>query len=524
MIIDTRSFDGAPPSYDVVIVGSGPAGLTLALELSKQDLRICVLESGGMDLDPDTQALYEAPVEGMDHFDPTSTRLRMFGGTSNHWGGRCMPLQDIDFDRKPLSGESGWPFTRKDLDPHYARAHDYLDLGDFDYDVKADPSYTDSRVFFADDAAIETRVVRNSTPTRFADKYLDVLQTSDAIDVWLWANVASVELDALGQANALSVRTLTGRTHTFTGNLIVLAMGAMETARLWLDINASGGTTFGGDYVGRCYMDHPLSPAGTLWFQDHQAPNMNTEGGLSPTDQPLEYALNLSETLKEKRKLANAHFYLYGMRAGSNDPTLRRSNTAKIAIKDIAKWADGTNRKTLSEAYCEALLNLDALVLDVAGRLPDDSLMSHAEVLVEAEQTPDPKSRVELISGRDALGQQNAKLVWSPTEADRESVRQSVIELGRAVGASGLGRLEMAPTLSDRYWGADTAYHQMGTMRMAETEGNGAVDPNGRIFGTQNVYVAGGAVMPQSGSSNPTLTIVALTIRLADHLKRVLSP
>ena len=171
MIIDGRQSDGLPKTdYDLVIVGAGPAGISVAHALDGTGLRIALLESGGDDYDDAAQDLNEGTILGNDSYDLASSRLRLLGGTSNHWGGQCTPLDEIDFRRAP-PGFTGWPFAKSELDPYYARAHDYCDVGEARYDAGALAPDDPGLWLFRDRDEVKTAVLRQSAPTRFGEKY-----------------------------------------------------------------------------------------------------------------------------------------------------------------------------------------------------------------------------------------------------------------------------------------------------------------------------------------------------------------
>src|SRR5688572_10887454 len=133
MYIDSRQLDSKTPiETDVCVIGGGAAGITLALELAGRRLRVCVLESGGFFRDPQTHDLNAAVNVGRP-YPVAATRLRYFGGTTNHWGGHCAPIRSLNFEERPWIGDPAWPLTRAELEPYYARAHRVLRLGEYAY-------------------------------------------------------------------------------------------------------------------------------------------------------------------------------------------------------------------------------------------------------------------------------------------------------------------------------------------------------------------------------------------------------
>lgn len=508
--------------YDVVIVGGGPAGITLALELARADLRIALVESGGEDFDPDTQALYEGETVGNDIVDLMAARLRFLGGTSNHWGGHCLPLDAIDFDRRPLNGMSGWPFGRDHIDPFYERAHVYLRLGAFDYGRDIVPGLSDRDFLLSDDPRIESVPQRQSRgPLRFGDAFRAELEASERIDLMLWSNVVGLEVADDDRITAVEVSDLAGARRRIEGRAVVMACGAVENARLLMLTNAAHGRSFGdaGELLGRCYMDHPASGAGFLTFSEPLAPRAYWRNERTGDGVPVRFMWRLAEDVLEAEGLVNAQFFLIPF---SEDPAARRlraeANRADRALREIAKWVLLRPERgfELSREYCTFITNADSFVTH---RLAPPSEGTRRVLLrFESEELPSRHNRITLSDDRDALGLPRPILHWSPGDTERESMIRSTTLIGQICGANGLGRMELEDF--DRpFWGTGTSWHQLGTTRMAVSPTEGVVDPDARVHGTRNLFMAGGSVMPTNGRANPTLTIVALSIRLADHLK-----
>lgn len=222
----------------------------------------------------------------------------------------------------------------------------------------------------------------------------------------------------------------------------------------------------------------------------------------------------------EREDLANAQFYLIPF---SSDTAARQrdqdARTGLRGLKSIAKWGLGRESIgfSLSESYCEFITNADAMVAEAI--LPDRGTVDRVLLKYEAEQQPDRGNRVTLMNETDALGLPRPELHWSPSDDDKQSIIRTAALIGQAVGAADLGRLELEEGSEARYWNMVTSWHQLGTTRMAAGPSDGVVDTDCRVHGTTNLYVAGGSVMPTAGRANPTLTIVALAVRLADHLK-----
>jgi choline dehydrogenase-like flavoprotein len=528
MILDGRTADPAlAPAYDVLIVGAGPAGITLALELQGHGLRIGLLESGDDRFDPDTQMLYDGAVTGhAEAVDLAAIRLRYLGGATNHWGGRCVPMDRIDFERAPLSGLSGWPVSYDAMLPFYERAHPYFGIGRFVYDPLEIGRITRDDLLLPDAETLRTVVIRQSD-LQFGPQYQRDLTRARDIDLWFWTNLVGFETGEDGAVTAVETRTLDGRARRFTARAVVLACGAVENTRQLLAHNARTGQRIGdaGDLLGRCYMDHPAGGAAFLWPERPLPPSVYW-GNLPPDSDgtPVRLLWALTEETLAREGLANIQFYLLPFDEAP-DPRIREANQGWRALRNVAKWAIGRDRDriTLSAAYCSMINNADMMAADVLGLIDRDAPTQRLLLKYEAEQLPDRASFVSLSGQRDALGQLRADLHWSPTEADLDSILRTTEIIGREAGAASFGRIEFESHFDEPYWNTNTSWHQMGTTRMAAEPRNGVVDPDCRVHGSANLYVAGGSVMPTGGRANPTLTIVALSIRLADHLKRRLA-
>lgn len=519
MHTDARTLEsGAVLEGDLCIVGAGAAGLSVALEWVNSPLKVILLEGGGFDLEPAMQDLYRGDIIGQPYFPLEAARLHYFGGTTGHWAGFCSTYDTIDFEKRSWVPHSGWPIARKDLDPFYARAQRVLELGPYEYDaeywMERDPALAplplDPKVFW-------TKMWQFSPPTRFGTKYRDAIVNARNVHLYTHANVCEVEAnDALTAVQGLRVRTLGGKEYRVRARRYVLACSTIQNARLLLASNRQATTGLGNshDLVGRYFMEHLEMPGGELVLAKPQSTKMKI------------YALEFGRT-KSRGELALR-------------PQAQREHGLLNGTASLAPGALAEEVKSTFQRFTPQML-VAMRVWDKGGRkgpppfaLGRPSVASAASapprsfhLVTRQEQAPNPNSRVTLSTEKDALGMPRAKLDWQLTELDKRSIRIFYQLLGQELGRSGTGRVQIKDWLlsDDRTWPSflSGGWHHMGTTRMHADATQGVVDADCRVHGLGNLYVAGAAVYATAGSANPTLTLVALSLRLSDHLKTTLA-
>jgi choline dehydrogenase-like flavoprotein len=501
---DARTLEnGSLIEGDLCIVGAGAAGISLAREWIGKGQRVVLLEGGGFDYDPRMQELYRGESVGLPYFPLQAARLHYFGGTTGHWAGFCSTLDPLDFEVREWVPHSGWPITRAELVPYYARAAAIVQIGPNEW-AAADWTRRDSTLvpFALDPRVAWTKIWQFSPPARFGMLYRDAIVGAPNVQLYTHANVVEIEANEGASAvTGVRARTPEGKEHHIRAARYVLACSTIQNARLLLASNrqATAGLGNGNDLVGRFFMEHLEMPSG----------NLVTLGRTPPATHMYDFVFGrtktrgeiaLSPEVQREQRILNATVSLEPAPLGQAG-----QSTFQWATPDVVEH-----------------MRTERVVPDAAGP-PTPGVPRTFHLLTRQEQAPNPASRVTLSTERVAVGMPRARLDWRLTPLDRRSFRGFYEALGRELGRAGIGRLQMNDWVmqgADAPWPKSLGggWHHMGTTRMHPDPRQGVVDVNCRVHGIANLYIAGAAVYPTAGCANPTLTLIALTLRLSDHL------
>ncbi len=518
MFIDARTLpQGHHAEADLCIIGAGAAGITLARELADTGFRIVVLESGGLAPSDDVQRLADGEVAGQPYRPLVVTRLRGFGGSTNHWAGACRPLDAIDFEQRDWVPHSGWPITKTTLDPFYARAHEVCGLGPYRYDAAGWQS-ADAPALPFGNSSVVTSFFQFSNKRRFGDVYRAELERAPNVTFYLNATVLELQTPAAPHAvTRVQAATLSGSRFSVAARHFVIATGGIENARLLLLSNSAQKAGLGNehDLVGRYFMEHPHVYSG-VYLPAEKRPPLQLYRQQEIRGTMVQAAMTIGEERMRHEKLLGFSVTLseYELAGAESLQYLK----GKIGAGEFPKSTLWHLKRIFGDA---GELTRDAY-RSLTGS--EDPKSGTFQLHVRSEQSPNPESRVVLGTERDALAQPKSKLVWRLSAIDKHSMRRSQEILAQALGESGFGRLKIELDPRDDVWppALSGGSHHMGTTRMHVDKRQGVVDQDCRVHGISNLYVAGSSVFPTVGFSNPTLTIVAMTLRLADHLKVVL--
>jgi choline dehydrogenase-like flavoprotein len=549
MILDANGVAaGATLSADICIIGAGAAGIAMAMELAAGRSDVLVLESGGLKAERATQDLYAGSVaDGRLHSPPDRYRQRRFGGTTTIWGGRCTPLDPIDFEQREYMPFSGWPLGLDAVAAYYPRANTLCEAGEYQYRVAAafDRPTRPMIDGFASPNFTTDTLERFSCPTDFGSRYGQRLRDARNVRVMLHANVTAVKLDDSGvRVRGLAVQTLQGRRFEVTAGQFVLAVGGLEVARLLLanrDVHPNGiGNQH--DVVGRYYMCHL---AGTMGALTIHRPLSAVWNGYDVSAEGIYCRRRIALTAEAQRRQRIGNFICRLHHPRITDPAHRNAilsalYLAKFVIPyEYGKRLHGEERVGLA-TWLQHLRNVAAGPFDAAAfawhmlkdrklakrKFPSIVITPKANLYsldFHAEQQPNPLSRVTLGEAVDALGVRRISIDWRYTPVDVATVGRAMALLAADFRQNGIGDLKYdAADLESEItrYGAYGGHH-IGTARMGTDPRTSVVDADCRIHGVDNLFVAGTAVFPTSSQANPTLTVVALALRLAEQLERI---
>lgn len=542
----TRSYFDAAPTTDVCIVGAGAAGLTLAAELANSGLSVVILEAGGSGKDAAIIDDYRGEAAAP-HAKPEEFRRFGLGGSTALWGGRCVPLDPIDFEHRTWIPGSGWPIAYSEIERHYAKAMEHCDAGDFDFSATGSlPGHPPTIGGWGGDREVlADRIERYSLPTDFGRKYRDLLSRAPNVVVLTGARCVGVRYAASEERiDGLDVVLPNGTRHVARATHYVLATGGIEVPRLLLAAGAASDSTAPGNatgHVGRHYMCHfenlcarVIANGAPIVFDFER-----TKSGIY-----CRRKFQLSDGVQREQRLPNSAFRLHfpnysDARHGSSVMSaiyLAKSVLVSEYQELLGKYAEADEDKALASHLRNVVTGMPELARfarrwlfdrQLAQRKLPYTLVPNADgsypIEFNSEQTPLADSKISLSAAKDRHGLPRVRIDWRLCDEDVEGMVRAL-----ALFRNGVERGSRCKVVFDEesirarlYRSHPVGGHHIGTARMATSPATGVVDTNCAVFGAPNLFVASSAVFPTSGHANPTLTIVALAVRLANHLRSI---
>ena len=496
---------------DICIAGAGAAGITLAVEFASKGKTVLLLEGGGAVREDSSQAIYDSNIVGLPHRGIHTGRIRVKGGTTVRWGGQILELDALDFTRRPGIPGSGWPFSKTELTSFYERA---LALEGLANVKRSDAAvWRDLKLPFTQFDGLESYLSRWCPEPNFARLHSKTLTTHPNIHVWLHASAVELLLED-ETAQGIRCRTLTGIETIFRARQYIFSLGGIESSRFFLQPREGGHPWNRSGLLGQHFQDHidcnaaRIEPLDLSSFHDTFDPIV-THGykylpklRLRPHLQSELGTLNIGSTM-------------------SFEDTGKARYQAKLTIRNLmrGRFSEVTRDNVFHTAKHVPMLFSQAWRYYVQRRAyapPSVRIL----LRVHCEQEPTSRSSITLTDERDPLGLLRIRFDWQVSERELETIRQYVL-----VAQSALARVARIIPDEDLMSGSpkffarcDDSNHHMGGMRMSTSESTGVVDTNLRLYGTTNVHICSSAVFPSSGFSNPTHTVLALALRLSDHL------
>lgn len=471
MIYNLNTTSCEDSEYDVAIIGSGPAGISCALKLLDDDIKVAVLEGGGEYYSKESLEPYKGQTIGDKYFDLQFARQRFFGGSSNHWSGWCRALDSFDYEYKSFHELANWPIKKTDLDPYLSQASKILEIKDTYDDQIVNNQYGIKKISF-----------NRSSPVRFGEKYKKIFQGSNH-DLYLNSNLINFQKNG-STFHTGFFRSFTGKSLKIKSRVFVLATGGIENSRLMLALNQKNADSlFKKDMpIGNYWMEHPHFIIGE---------------SVIPRGWKDRY-LALTGSKKRELGILNCRIRF--------DGNIGQFGLNKM-IRDIACYAPETGK----------------YIYDLMER----QLVCGATIHAAWEQAPIKNNKITLSNTqKDIFGIPRPILHYKKSSFDKRTVYESIKQIALFGNSLSYGKIKLFDFVSSlgNYPDNDelAGYHHMGGTRMSDSNEIGVVDRNLKVHGADNFFVAGSSVFPSGGHANPTLSIVQLSLKLGQHIKNFL--
>ena len=496
-------------AFDVVIIGAGAAGILLAVKLSERGKKVLVLESGHFTEDEHRQSLNEVEQSGKLLETAIWGRKRAIGGTTIAWGGQSLPFSNLDFCERPWIVNSGWPLKLADLADYYPLANRFMKIDELDYDKDIltllhfdKPGFDPEKIWY--------HFAKWASEPDFRKLYGDDLSRN--VTLVYNAVLTRVDIDGSGRADGITISNYNDRQYKIPVQQLIIAAGGIETNRILLSNNHQSPAGLGGGsgWLGKCFMEHPC-----------------TELGIVTTDNPYRlqyyfnthiarqrrYSIRLSLTEKYQRdfKSLNASAsIMFDYSDQEFDPYLE--------IKNFVRTRKFSGSK-------EIFTNTKAYALSAKAYLAHKFFYKHkarARLVTMGEQEPLRESFIGLSDRKDRFGTNLARVNWQLTKKSWDTAVGLAGMLKEELSRLSLGELTTHAKITggNEDWESclTDVNHHMGGTRMSESPVEGVVNKNLQVWGHDNLYVCSTSIYPTSSHSNPTLTLLALSLRLVDFL------
>ena len=459
--------------FPVVIFGSGPAGISTALELEKKNINSLIIEAGNEDYSEESQDFYEGKIIGDQIMPLSQSRLRQFGGTSGLWGGTCKPLEKHAFDL--------WPIKSEDLEPYSKKTCAILD-------IKNQFRKTSLNKFM-------NQIEFQTSRVNFAEKYKNHIRNSDKITLVLNTQLLHFAGENKNTTHAICLSDKTKK--KIKGKYFILSCGGIENSRLLLwTKNKNPGFLDEKLPIGKYWMNHPHVLGGRGVISRKKFQEKMNEDFLGFTDWT---SFGTTKEFMNEKKILSAYMHMLTQDVFRNENIID-----KEVMKDIMCVAPKYGEKLIRTFHKESFrcVNINLLL----------------------EQEPAEENKIVLSDKKDKHGMPKVKLFYKRSSQPLKTAKVFLEEfanfcvendLGRIAIADGIFNLEKLELVGD-------GGHHMGGTRMGDDKHKSVVNSDLKVHGVNNLYINGSSNFYTGGYTNPTFTIVQLAIRLADKISKSL--
>jgi len=508
---------------DICIIGAGVAGIVLANELKNYPGRVVLVEGGDINFSMESQEVYKADGKPDIFPDPNYSRLRFLGGSSNHWENNTCPFDPIDFEYRDWIPNSGWPISYQDIAPFYVQAQKYVGVESNGYEADFWSKKLGLKDIWSDSKVCRTGISKYAfTPSRFFANHGESLKKQENLAIYYNTNLLDVGYEpSTEKVTSAHCRTFSGQDIHIEAGAFVICLGGLENARALLSFNEMHNDKIGNQKgsVGCYFMEHPTARATQFasnkdekefqLYEFHQ----RDEGGV------LGYTC-LSKSALQDNQTVNIRVPFTRSTQYEMSDGISSSHILKSIFK--GNWPDEAGSH-----FYNVISDLDMVMEAVARKSFDSKLFEHADHFggftspSMMEQTPERSNRLVLGNSKDKFGKKRLTVDFRVTQSDKDMFWKSMDLIAKEFGAQGLGRARLLKERSSRIWSSQLGFgqHHMGTTRMSENPETGVVDKDSRVFGTSNLFMGGSSVFSTGGHVPPTLTICALSVRLARYLE-----
>ena len=536
-------------SYDVCIIGAGPVGLSVAREFVDSDLKVVVLESGGIALGGHADDLSEPASDAVYGTTSFITNVRHYGGNSNAWniirndgvmGVRFATLEEVDFQLRPGVEDSGWPIGPGDLAPYYRRAAENWKLAPNGFSPSAQYR-TEVLDMIEASGKLETSMFQFPDAAHARENFRALIDAAPNIVTYYNATACRLVPDSSGRrVESVLIKPSADKEITISARQFIVSASGMGSCQLLLSSPTGKGYEFGnsGDSLGRYMIDHPFINGGQIILKDR---TFLDDMLVFDIDERLGAFsmgyLHLSTALARSEKLPNLNMMLFPRHKGQSKASARLS-MHKRAHGAAVRCRNALRRKQIPalEDVFHAIVGSPLILGDIvrlytdpqvnpgrggwSKKAPPSKRYDRLEVLHLAEQLPHRENRMYLSAETNRLGMRKITFDYQLHEDDIKAFKRAQHVMAQAIKESGLGEFEITFAGTDEIdLVAMSCGHHMGMMRMGIDPAHSVVDANSKVHETENLYVASTGTIPAGGSSNPTFTAITLGLRIADRLK-----